>query len=71
MKKPKTEYKTIVICFHTDCKFNKQQDTFYICSKKQIHLLAHYSSDHRECGFAMVCEDRKVKKEYYDDTKEW
>ena len=68
MKRVKTKHATVIICYHTDCKFNERQDTFYVCSKKQIHLFGHHSSDHQDWPMMMMCEGRKVKKGYYDDT---
>jgi len=59
MKTPNTKYKTVVICWHTGCKFNKRQDTFYICSKKQIHLMGQGDSDHRDLPMQTICENRE------------
>lgn len=59
MNKPKTKYKTVVICWHTNCKFNKRQDTFHICSKKQISLVGHWNSDHKDLSMQTNCDTLK------------
>lgn len=53
-----------VICGYTSCKNNKVRGDLYVCSLKEISLISYFSSDEREKGERMVCEQYKTCKGY-------